>query len=96
MIRTHNAWASKRFGGQVVRSGNIMVRQHGTKFYPGLNVGIGKDDTLFATDGRLRDLRMGRKGRKQISVYPQDASAVPRPALQPTKVRLTKVKRHEG
>lgn len=38
----------KRFGGELVKAGNILVRQRGTKFHPGLNVGIGKDDTLFA------------------------------------------------
>ena len=44
----------KRFGGQIVISGNIIVRQRGTKFHPGVNVGIGKDHTLFATlDGKV-------------------------------------------
>ena len=44
----------KKFGGQVVISGNIIVRQRGTKFHPGLNVGIGKDHTIFATkDGKV-------------------------------------------
>jgi large subunit ribosomal protein L27 len=61
----------KRFGGQVVRSGNILVRQHGTKFYPGLNVGIGKDNTLFATADGVVTFEWAVKGRKQISVYPQ-------------------------
>jgi len=61
----------KRFGGQVVRSGNILVRQHGTKFYPGLNVGIGKDDTLFATvAGRVEWRDRGRMG-KYVSVVAQ-------------------------
>jgi large subunit ribosomal protein L27 len=63
----------KRFGGQVVRSGNILVRQHGTKFYPGLNVGIGKDNTLFATADGVVTFEWAVKGRKQISVYPQVA-----------------------
>ena len=45
----------KRYGGQVVKAGNILVRQRGTKFHPGFNVGKGKDDTLFAlTDGFVR------------------------------------------
>jgi large subunit ribosomal protein L27 len=61
----------KRFGGQVVKSGNILVRQHGTKFYPGLNVGIGKDNTLFATADGVVTFEWAVKGRKQISVYPQ-------------------------
>jgi large subunit ribosomal protein L27 len=48
----------KRFGGERVRSGGIIVRQRGTKFFPGLNVGIGKDDTLFATaDGHVKFVR---------------------------------------
>jgi len=60
----------KRFGGQVVRAGNILARQRGTKFHPGRNVGIGRDFTLFAlTDGLVRFERFG-KYRKKISVEP--------------------------
>ncbi|OCR02639.1 50S ribosomal protein L27 [Oscillatoriales cyanobacterium USR001] len=59
----------KRFGGQVVKAGNILVRQRGTKFHPGNNVGIGKDDTLFALiDGVVTFERKG-KTRQKISVY---------------------------
>lgn len=59
----------KRGDGQVVPAGNILVRQRGTKIYPGTNVGRGKDDTLFAlVDGRVRFERMGRN-RKKVSVY---------------------------
>ena len=59
----------KRSDGQPVLAGNILVRQRGTKFHPGNNVGIGKDDTLFAlTDGVVRFERLG-KDRKQVSVY---------------------------
>ncbi|WP_218081969.1 50S ribosomal protein L27 [Anthocerotibacter panamensis] len=59
----------KRFGGQVVRSGNILVRQRGTKFHPGVNVGRGSDDTLFAlADGVVTFERFGRD-RQKISVY---------------------------
>ncbi len=58
----------KKFGGQVVAAGNILVRQRGTKFYPGVNVGIGRDHTLFAlTDGRV-SFKEGRLGRKFCSV----------------------------
>ena len=58
----------KKFGGQQVLGGNILVRQRGTKFYPGANVGIGKDHTLFAlTDGRVR-FHDGKLGRKYVSV----------------------------
>ena len=59
----------KRFGGQSVRAGSILVRQRGTKFHPGNNVGIGGDDTLFALiDGKVTFERKGRD-RKQVSVY---------------------------
>jgi large subunit ribosomal protein L27 len=59
----------KRFGGQSVRAGNILVRQVGTKFHPGQNVGMGKDYTLFAKiDGVVRFERKG-KSRQRVSVY---------------------------
>jgi large subunit ribosomal protein L27 len=58
----------KKFGGERVLAGNILVRQRGTKFHPGDNVGLGKDDTLFATaDGVVRFERRGRD-KKLISV----------------------------
>jgi large subunit ribosomal protein L27 len=58
----------KRFGGEHVIPGNILVRQRGTKFYPGTNVGMGKDHTLFAlTDGIVR-FHKGKLGRKFVSV----------------------------
>ncbi|MBB5984088.1 50S ribosomal protein L27 [Sphingobium lignivorans] len=58
----------KKFGGQSVIGGNILVRQRGTKFYPGRNVGIGKDHTLFAlTEGRVV-FHDGKLGRKFVSV----------------------------
>ena len=66
---------SKRLGvktgnGQFVSAGSILVRQRGTKFHPGNNVGIGGDDTLFAlTAGVVRYERLG-KDKKQVSVYP--------------------------
>ncbi len=58
----------KRFGGEMVRSGNIIIRQRGTKFHPGTNVGIGKDDTLFATADGTVTFRKGRNDRKMVSV----------------------------
>ena len=59
----------KRHDGQAVLAGNIIVRQRGTKIHPGTNVGIGKDDTLFAlTDGIVRFERKGRD-KKQVSIY---------------------------
>jgi large subunit ribosomal protein L27 len=58
----------KKFGGEAVLAGNIIVRQRGTKWYPGANVGMGKDHTLFAlTDGRVT-FRDGKLGRKFVCV----------------------------
>ncbi len=65
----------KRFGGQGVLAGNILVRQRGTKFYPGRNVGVGKDHTLFAlVEGRV-EFHDGKLGRKYISVDPMPMAA---------------------
>ena len=62
---------AKRADGQFVLAGNILYRQRGTKIHPGLNVGRGGDDTLFATvDGVVRFERKGRD-KKQVSVYPK-------------------------
>ena len=59
----------KRYAGQQVRAGNILVRQKGTKIHPGMNVGLGKDYTIFAKiDGVVAFERMGRD-RKRVSVY---------------------------
>lgn len=64
----------KRHDGQLVSAGNIIVRQRGTKFHPGNNVGLGKDDTLFATiDGYVKFERKDRN-RKQVSVYAERVS----------------------
>ena len=58
----------KKFGGERVAAGNIIVRQRGTKYYPGVNVGIGRDHTLFAlTDGQVA-FRDGKLGRKFVCV----------------------------
>ena len=63
----------KRFGGQVVKAGSIIVRQRGTSYMPGLHVGRGKDDTLFALeDGVVRFLRRG-KGNVTVSIEPRGA-----------------------
>lgn len=60
----------KRYGGQLIRGGTIIVRQRGTKIHPGNNVGRGKDDTLFAlVDGIVTFERLDKK-RKKVSVYP--------------------------
>ena len=61
---------AKRADGQVVKAGNILYRQRGTRIHPGTKVGIGKDDTLYAlVDGRVKFERKGRD-KKQVSVYP--------------------------
>jgi large subunit ribosomal protein L27 len=61
----------KKFGDQAVISGNIIVRQRGTKYHAGTNVGIGRDHTLFATaDGRVKFNRKGLKSRMFVSVEP--------------------------
>ena len=65
----------KRFGGQVVPAGNILVRQRGTKFHPGANVGIGKDHTLFALIDGAVAFRLSKGGRTYVSVLPQVAAA---------------------
>ncbi|MFQ5890603.1 MAG: 50S ribosomal protein L27 [Gemmatimonadota bacterium] len=60
----------KKFGGERVRAGNILVRQRGTRIHPGRNVGRGNDDTLFAlADGRVRFINQ-RGGRKLVSIVP--------------------------
>ena len=68
---------SKRLGvkksdGQIVKAGNIIIRQRGTNVHPGTNVGIGSDDTLFAlSDGKVKFERKG-KDKKKVSVYPAE------------------------
>ncbi len=60
----------KKFGGEFVRAGNIIIRQRGTKIHPGNNVGIGKDHTIFAlVDGYVKFERKDKK-RQKVSVYP--------------------------
>jgi large subunit ribosomal protein L27 len=62
----------KRYGGQVVKAGEILIRQRGTKFHPGLNVGRGNDDTLFALSAGT--VQFGQyRGRKAVSVLPAEA-----------------------
>ena len=66
----------KRIGGEAVRAGNILVRQRGTRFYPGLNVGQGKDDTLFAlVDGQVKFSRFQGTRRKVHVLPPATAEA---------------------
>ena len=64
----------KKFGGENVRAGNILVRQLGTKIHPGTNVGLGRDYTLFAkVDGVVKYEEFGRN-RKRVSVYPAETA----------------------
>lgn len=65
----------KRYGGEYVIPGNIIVRQKGTKFHPGNNVGMGKDYTIFATIEGYVHFEPVRGGRKQISVYAEQRTA---------------------
>lgn len=60
----------KRFGGEVVRAGNIIVRQRGTRIHPGANVGRGNDDTLFALIDGVVEFQRKDRDRKQVSVVP--------------------------
>ena len=60
----------KKFGGQTVKAGNILVRQRGTKFHPGTNVGKGSDDTLFALVDGVVNFERKDRDRLKISVYP--------------------------
>ncbi len=63
----------KRYGGQLVKAGNILVRQRGTKFHPGFNVGKGGDDTLFALIAGIVKFEHKDRKRQKISVYPAEA-----------------------
>jgi large subunit ribosomal protein L27 len=63
----------KRFGGQTVTAGSILVRQRGTKISPGENVGLGRDHTIFAKIDGIVQFESKGKDKKRISVYPLDA-----------------------
>jgi large subunit ribosomal protein L27 len=60
----------KKYGGERVRAGNILVRQRGTQFHPGSNVGMGRDYTLFATTDGYVKFEYVRRNKQRISVYP--------------------------
>ena len=69
-----NRLGVKKFGGEIVKSGGIIVRQRGTKFHPGENVGIGNDHTIYAMlDGQVKF--EGPRGRRRVSVYPHQVEA---------------------
>lgn len=63
----------KKFGGEAVTAGNIIVRQRGTKHHPGLNVGLGKDHTLFALTNGVVAFRKKFDGRSYVSILPAEA-----------------------
>ena len=65
----------KKFGGEIVVPGNIIVRQRGTRFHPGERVGMGRDHTIFALETGAVHFRIGSGGRKYISVVPRPAEA---------------------
>jgi large subunit ribosomal protein L27 len=65
----------KRFGGELVTAGSIIVRQRGTKFFPGLNVGIGKDDTIFSLINGKVKFTNHSKDKKKINVMPVEAAS---------------------
>lgn len=61
----------KKFGGEVVKAGNILVRQRGTKFHPGLHVGMGRDHTLFALRDGVVEFETYKKTRTRINIQPE-------------------------
>ena len=67
----------KRYAGELVRSGNILVRQRGTRIKPGLNVGCGRDHTLFATIDGFVNYETVRDGRKRVSIIPLTVEQIP-------------------
>jgi large subunit ribosomal protein L27 len=74
----------KRFDGQFVRSGTIIMRQHGTRIKPGLNVGLGRDYTLFATVDGFVKFEPYTKDQKQVSVYAEKKTNGERPTTEST------------
>ena len=65
----------KAFGGELVNAGSILVRQRGTRFHAGMNVGIGKDHTLFATaTGHVKYSQQGPKGKSMVTIEPVEAA----------------------
>ena len=72
----------KKFGGESVIAGNIIVRQRGTKFHPGERVGMGRDHTIFALEGGAVQFRKGLGGRTYISIEPKGADGRPAEAAE--------------
>ena len=63
----------KKFGGEVCKAGNIIIRQRGTEFFPGKNMGMGKDHTLFALIDGTVQFKVGRENRRYVSILPLEA-----------------------
>lgn len=80
----------KIYGGQLAIAGNIIARQRGTQFHPGLNVGMGKDHTIYALTDGVVDFRRGRKNRNFISVLPFEGEATPEVQAAPAKAAAPK------
>ena len=66
----------KLFGGQLAIAGNIIIRQRGTKFHPGLNVGVGRDFTIFALCDVIVEFKKGYKNRSYVSILPREVEVV--------------------
>jgi large subunit ribosomal protein L27 len=66
----------KLFGGQLAIAGNIIIRQRGTKFHPGLNVGVGRDFTIFALCDGIVEFKKGYKNRSYVSILPREVEVV--------------------
>jgi large subunit ribosomal protein L27 len=80
----------KRYAGQIVKSGEILVRQRGTVFHPGQNVGIGKDDTLFALSAG--EVAFGRaRGRKVVNIVPVVVFAKPAVSFLPASAGRSRI-----
>jgi large subunit ribosomal protein L27 len=79
----------KRYGGEFVRSGNIIVRQHGTRVKPGENIGVGKDHTLFATANGIVLFETLPTGRKRVNIVVAEVAPAPEAAPETTSVEAS-------
>jgi len=82
----------KRFGGEVVAAGNIIIRQRGTKFHPGANVGLGRDHTIYALTPGAVKFHVGQRGKSLVSVLPieESADSIKVDAAKPKKAAAAK------
>ncbi len=84
----------KIYGGQLAIAGNIIIRQRGTQFHPGLNVGLGKDHTIFALTDGVVDFKRGRKDRNYVSILPfateAEVATIAAPAPAPSAPKAAK------